>query len=62
MSYHRRNMEAFVAEADLNCGSLALDNLEEKSFNRLLRDCSCDMLVKNVAAFYPCLKSLLKLR
>jgi hypothetical protein len=55
-------MEAFVAEADLNCGSLALDNLEEKSFNRLLRDCSCDMLVKNVAAFYPCLKSLLKLR
>ena len=32
--------------------------LSEENFNLLPRDHSCDSLVKNVAAFCPCLKSL----
>jgi hypothetical protein len=35
---------------------------EEKNFNMLPRDCSCDILVKNVAAFCPCLKNLPKVK
>ena len=31
---------------------------EEKNFSMLPRDCSCDILVKNVAAFSHCCKSL----
>ena len=31
---------------------------EELNFNMLPRDCSCDILVKNVAAFCSCLKTL----
>jgi hypothetical protein len=53
-----RNMEDFVAKSDLNCGSLTLECLEEKNFNMGLKDCSCDILVKNVAAFCHCRKSL----
>ena len=33
---------------------------EEKNFSMLLRDSSCDILVKKVIAFCPCLKSLTK--
>ena len=46
-----RNMENFVAGGDLICGSLALEASEEKNFNMWPRECSCDILVKNVAAF-----------
>ena len=46
------------AEGDLNCGGLAQDFSEEKTFSMLSRDPPCDILVKNVAAFCPCLKSL----
>ena len=45
-------MEDFVAKDDLNCGTLALE-ISEKNFDMCLRDCSCDILVKNVAAFCP---------
>ena len=51
-----RNMEDFVAKDDLNCGSLALEVSE--NFNMWPRDCFCDILVTNVAAFRPCLKIL----
>ena len=51
-------MEDIVAEDDLNCVSLALEVSEEKNFSMWPRDCSCDILVKNVTAFCPCLKSL----
>ena len=30
----------------------------EKNFSMWPRDCSCDILVKNVTAFCPCLKCL----
>ena len=51
-------MEEFIAEGDLICGSLALEVSQEKNISMWLRDCSCDILAKNVAAFCPCLKSL----
>ena len=44
----------------MNCGSLALEVSGEKKLNMWPRDCSCDILVKNVATFCPCLKSLSK--
>jgi hypothetical protein len=52
-------MEDFVTESDLNCADLAqefsLDN-----FNIWCRDYFCDILVKNMATFCPCLKILLE--
>ena len=42
-----------MAEGDLNCGSLALEVSGEKNINMWPRDCSCDILVKNVATFCP---------
>jgi hypothetical protein len=58
MSYFSRNMEDFVTEGDLNCGSLAPEVSKEKNFNIWPRDCSCGILVKNVAVYCPCMKSL----
>ena len=48
------------AEGNLNSGDLAQEVSEENSFSMWPRDCSYNILVKNVAAFYPCPKSLLK--
>ena len=59
MGYSSRNMEDFVAESDLNCADLAQEVSVEKNFILWPRDSLCGVLVKNVAAFYPCLKSLL---
>ena len=56
MGHPCRNMEDVVAEGDLNCSNLNLEVSEEKNFNMWPRDCSC--LVKNVATFCPCLRSL----
>jgi hypothetical protein len=52
-------MEDFVTESDLNCADLAQEVSVEKNFILWPRDSLCGVLVKNVAAFYPCLKSLL---
>ena len=51
-------MEDFVAVSDLNCADLAQEVSVEKNFSMWPRDCFCGILVKNVAAFCPCLKSL----
>ena len=51
-------IKSMEAEGDLNCGSLAQEVSEEKDCSMLPRDLSCDILVKNVSAFPPCLKSL----
>ena len=48
-------MEDSGTEGDLNCGNLALEVSEEKNFNMWTIDYSCDILVKNVAAFWLCL-------
>ena len=52
------NMEDFVSESHLNCESLALDVSVERNFSMWPRDYFCSILVKNVVAFCPCLKSL----
>jgi hypothetical protein len=51
-------MEDIVAVSDLNCADLAQEVSAEKIFSMCPRDCFCSILVKNIAAFCPCLKSL----
>ena len=51
-------MEDFVAGNNLNCVDLAQEISKEKNFSMWHKDCFCGILVKNVATFYPCLKSL----
>ena len=58
MGHPSRNMEDFVAESDLNYADLAQKVSSKKNFSMQPRDCFCGILVKNVAAFCPCLKSL----
>ena len=50
-------MKDFVTESDLNCADLAQE-VSVENFNMWPADCFCGILVKNVAAFCPCLKSL----
>ena len=52
-------MEVSNAEGDLNCGCLAQE-VSEESFSIWPIDCSCDILLTNVAVFYPCLRVYLK--
>jgi hypothetical protein len=51
MGYPSKNMEEFVAEGDLKCENLALGVSKGKNFTTWPRDCFCDVLVTNVAAF-----------
>ena len=52
-------MEDSGAKSDLmNSGVLTQQIIEEKNFSMLPRDHFCDILVKKVATFYPCLESL----
>ena len=48
MGHTRRSTGESGAEGDLNHGSLA----QEKNFSMWPKDYSCDILVKNVAAFF----------
>ena len=59
MGHTSRSIENNTAECDLmNCGDQEIS--EEKHINTWPRDWSCDILVKNVAAFDPCPKILPK--
>ena len=58
MGHPSRNMEDFVAGSNLNCVDLAQEVSKEKNFRMWHKDCFCGILVKNVATFCPCLKSL----
>ena len=58
MGHPSRNMEDFVAGSNLNCVDLAQEISKEKNFSMWHKDCFCGILVKNVATFCPCLKSL----
>jgi hypothetical protein len=60
MGHPSRNMEDFVAGSDLNYINLAQEISKEKNFRLWHKDCFCGILVKNVATFCPCLKSLLE--
>ena len=53
MGHTNRSMEDGGAKNYLNCGVLAQEVLEE-SFSMLLRDYSCDILVKEVTTFCFC--------
>jgi hypothetical protein len=53
-----RKMEEFVFRGNLNCVDLAQEISKEKNFSMWHKDCLCGILVKNVATFCPCLKSL----
>jgi hypothetical protein len=57
MGHPNRNMEDFLAASDLNCVDL-VQEVSVENFNMWPRDCLCGILVKNVANFSPCLKSL----
>jgi hypothetical protein len=57
MGYPSRNMEDLATESDLNCVDLA-QGVSVENFNMWPGDCFCDILVKNVITFPPCLKSL----
>ena len=58
MSHTSRTTAVSGAKSDLNSGGLAQEFSEEKNFSKLPRNYSCAILVKNVVAFCPCLKSL----
>jgi hypothetical protein len=57
MGYPSRNVEDFVTKSDLICMDL-VQELSVENFNMWPRDCFCGILVKNMAAFCTCLKSL----
>jgi hypothetical protein len=48
-------MEDTGVEHDLNCADQAQEVSGEMNFSMRPIDCSCDILVKNVAAFWLCL-------
>ena len=58
MGHPSRNMEDFVAGSGLNCVDLAQKISKEKNFRMWHKDCFCGIVVKNVATFCPCMKSL----
>ena len=58
MDHSNVNVEDIGGKGNLNCWGLAQEFSEEKNLSILPRDHSCDILVMNVAAFCPCLKSL----
>ena len=62
MGHPSRNMEDFVAGSNLNCIDLVQDISKEKTFRMWHKDCFYGILVKNVATFCPCLKSLPKVK
>ena len=51
-------MKDFVAGSDFNCVDQAQEISKEKNFRMWPKDWFCGILVKNVATFCPCLKSL----
>lgn len=51
-------MEDSYTEGDLNYGNLAQEVSEEKHFCLMMRYHSYDILLKNLAGFWPYLKSL----
>ena len=58
MGYPGRNREEFVAGYDLNCSDLVQEVFMKNNSRMWPRDCFCGILVKNVASFCSCLKSL----
>ena len=51
-------MENSGVKSDLNCVNLAQEASEENIINMRPRNCSHDVLVKNIVVFFTCVKSL----
>jgi hypothetical protein len=49
--YPRKNMEDIGAEGDFNCVDMAQEVSVKKNFSMWPRDCSCDILEKNMSLF-----------
>ena len=58
MSHPSKNMEDIGAEGHVKCLGLLAQEISVENFNMWWRDCLCDVWVKNVAAFFHCLKRL----
>jgi hypothetical protein len=58
MGHPSRNIQEFVAGSNLNCVDLVQEISKEKNFSMWHKECFCGILVKNMATFCPCLKSL----
>ena len=58
ISYPGRAMEDFVTESGLKCADMAQEVSVGKNFSMWPRDYFCGILVKSVATFCLCLKSL----
>lgn len=58
MGHTSRSIENSGTKNDLNCGDMAQEVSKEKEIIMLPRDCSRDILTKNVPAFCLCPKSL----
>ena len=60
MGHMDRSMEDSIPEGDLNWqgGGLVKELLEGKNFNMFPSDQSCNILLKNMAAFYHYLRCL----
>ena len=52
MGHASRKMEDSSTECDLNCRYLDQEISEEKNVHMWPRNCSCDILVMNVAGFF----------
>ena len=53
MVYTGRSTEESDDEGDLNCRDLAQDISDGQNFSMWPRDCSCDILPKNMSVFLP---------
>lgn len=51
-----RNLEDSGVQNNVDYNSLVQEFLEAKNISNCPRDCSCDILAKNVPAFFPCPK------
>ena len=61
MGHPIRTMEDIGVEGDLNCVELVAQEVsEEETVTMWPRDCFCDSLVKNVAAFCHCPEAKVK--
>ena len=57
LGHSHRSMEDSCAECHVNYEGPAQELLEESNISEWTRDCFCDVLAKNVAAFCSCSKT-----
>lgn len=63
MGHNSRSKEDLGDEYDLkDYGKISQEISKERNFIMLPRDHSCDVLVKKVTAFCPCLKNCIRLK